>query len=52
MIMREADPTVRGAKLAEKAGADIIVATGCDELMTLFTSLYILQMQYSHLIMV
>lgn len=31
VIMREADPTVRGAKLAEEAGADIIVATGCDE---------------------
>ncbi len=31
VIMREANPTVRGAKLAEEAGADIIVATGCDE---------------------
>ena len=29
--MCEADPTVRGAKLAEEAGADIIVVTGCDE---------------------
>jgi enoyl-[acyl-carrier protein] reductase II len=31
VIMREANPTVRGAQLAEEAGADIIVATGCDE---------------------
>lgn len=31
VIMREANPTIRGAQLAEKAGADIIVATGCDE---------------------
>lgn len=31
VIMREDNPTVRGAKLAEEAGADIIVATGCDE---------------------
>ncbi|MBQ1266542.1 MAG: nitronate monooxygenase [Proteobacteria bacterium] len=31
VIMREANPTVRGAQLAEAAGADIIVATGCDE---------------------
>ena len=31
VIMREANPTVRGARLAEEAGADIIVATGCDE---------------------
>lgn len=31
VIMREANPTVRGAIEAEKAGADIIVATGCDE---------------------
>ena len=31
VIMREANPTIRGAKLAEEAGADIIVATGCDE---------------------
>ncbi|WP_272868100.1 hypothetical protein [Ruminococcus albus] len=29
--MREPNPTVRGAIEAEKAGADIIVATGCDE---------------------
>ena len=31
VIMREDNPTVRGAQLAEDAGADIIVATGCDE---------------------
>ncbi len=31
VIMREANPSVRGAIEAEKAGADIIVATGCDE---------------------
>ena len=31
VIMREANPTIRGAQLAEKAGADILVATGCDE---------------------
>jgi len=31
LIVREANPTVRGAIAAEKAGADIIVATGCDE---------------------
>lgn len=31
VIMREDNPTVRGAIEAEKAGADIIVATGCDE---------------------
>ncbi len=31
VIMREANPTVRGALLAQEAGADIIVATGCDE---------------------
>ncbi len=31
VIMREATPTVRGAQLAEEAGADIVVATGCDE---------------------
>lgn len=31
VIMREANPTVRGAQMAEEAGADIIVATGCDE---------------------
>lgn len=31
LIVREANPTVRGAIEAEKAGADIIVATGCDE---------------------
>jgi len=31
LIAREINPTVRGAKEAEKAGADIIVATGCDE---------------------
>ena len=31
VIMREANPTIRGAQLAEAAGADIIVATGCDE---------------------
>ena len=31
VIMREANPSVRGAIKAEKAGADIIVATGCDE---------------------
>ncbi|KAG4089332.1 2-nitropropane dioxygenase-like enzyme [Neocallimastix lanati (nom. inval.)] len=31
VIAREMNPTVRGALVAEKAGADIIVATGCDE---------------------
>ncbi|ORX58357.1 2-nitropropane dioxygenase-like enzyme [Piromyces finnis] len=31
LITRELNPTVRGAQKAEKAGADIIVATGCDE---------------------
>ena len=31
LIVREANPTVRGAQAAEKAGVDIIVATGCDE---------------------
>ncbi|HNZ98621.1 nitronate monooxygenase [Ruminococcus sp.] len=31
LIVREMNPTVRGAIEAEKAGADIIVATGCDE---------------------
>jgi len=31
VIAREMNPTVRGAITAEKAGADIIVATGCDE---------------------
>jgi len=31
LIVREQNPTVRGAIEAEKAGADIIVATGCDE---------------------
>lgn len=31
LIVREANPSVRGAIEAEKAGADIIVATGCDE---------------------
>lgn len=31
VIMREANPTVRGALRAQEAGADIIVATGCDE---------------------
>lgn len=31
IIAREMNPTVRGAIEAEKAGADIIVATGCDE---------------------
>lgn len=31
LIVREMNPTVRGAVEAEKAGADIIVATGCDE---------------------
>lgn len=31
IIFREANPTVRGAIEAEKAGVDIIVATGCDE---------------------
>jgi len=31
LIVRELNPTVRGAQKAEKAGADIIAATGCDE---------------------
>lgn len=31
LITRELNPSVRGALKAEKAGADIIVATGCDE---------------------
>jgi len=31
VIAREINPTVKGAIAAEKAGADIIVATGCDE---------------------
>jgi len=31
IISRELNPTVRGAIEAEKAGVDIIVATGCDE---------------------
>ncbi|ORX86103.1 2-nitropropane dioxygenase-like enzyme [Anaeromyces robustus] len=31
VISRELNPSVRGAIEAEKAGADIIVATGCDE---------------------
>lgn len=31
IIFREANPTVRGAIEAEKAGVDILVATGCDE---------------------
>jgi len=31
LITRELNPTVRGAQKAERAGADIIVATGCDE---------------------
>lgn len=31
IIFREDNPTVRGAIEAEKAGVDIIVATGCDE---------------------
>jgi len=31
LITREQNPTVRGAQKAERAGADIIVATGCDE---------------------
>lgn len=31
VLMREANPTIRGAQLAEEAGADIIIATGCDE---------------------
>jgi len=31
LITRDLNPTVRGALEAEKAGADIIVATGCDE---------------------
>ncbi|ORX79257.1 2-nitropropane dioxygenase-like enzyme [Anaeromyces robustus] len=31
LITRELNPTVRGAIKAEEAGADIIVATGCDE---------------------
>jgi len=31
LITRELNPTVRGAQKAEKAGSDIIVATGCDE---------------------
>ncbi|OUM60297.1 hypothetical protein PIROE2DRAFT_13950 [Piromyces sp. E2] len=31
LITRELNPTVKGAQKAERAGADIIVATGCDE---------------------
>lgn len=31
LVVREQNPTVRGAIAAEKVGADIIVATGCDE---------------------
>lgn len=31
VMAREMNPTVRGAQAAEKAGVDIIVATGCDE---------------------
>ena len=31
IIFREINPTVRGAIEAEKAGVDILVATGCDE---------------------
>ncbi|ORY73352.1 2-nitropropane dioxygenase-like enzyme [Neocallimastix californiae] len=31
IVFRESNPTVNGALAAEKAGADIIVATGCDE---------------------
>lgn len=31
VIFREINPNVRSAIMAEKAGADIIVATGCDE---------------------
>ncbi|ORY61979.1 2-nitropropane dioxygenase-like enzyme [Neocallimastix californiae] len=31
VIVREINPSVRGAQKAVKAGADIIVATGCDE---------------------
>lgn len=31
VIFREINPSVRSAVMAEKAGADIIVATGCDE---------------------
>jgi len=31
LITRELNPTVKGAQRAEKAGADIVVATGCDE---------------------
>ncbi len=31
IIAREQNPSVRGAIAAEKGGADIIVATGCDE---------------------
>jgi len=31
LITRELNPTIRGAIEAEKCGADVIVATGCDE---------------------
>jgi len=31
VIARELTPTIKGAQKAERAGADIIVATGCDE---------------------
>lgn len=31
IIARELNPTVKGAQALEKAGADIVVATGCDE---------------------
>ncbi|WP_411809393.1 nitronate monooxygenase [Bacillus haynesii] len=31
VVFRESNPTVEGARDAEKAGADIIIATGFDE---------------------
>lgn len=31
MLSRDMNPTIASAKAAEAAGADIIVATGCDE---------------------
>ena len=39
VIMREANPSVRSAIEAEKASADIIVATGCDERVAKYNQL-------------
>ncbi|MBR1847240.1 MAG: nitronate monooxygenase [Bacilli bacterium] len=55
VIMREDNPTVRGALEAEKAGADILVATGCDEggcmpgLSTGTTAITALLSEYVHI---